>query len=90
MLANPVLPEDLLKVRHPLPIRLQPLTICGLVSKSAVFHHQEAVPGNIRRAEHFVAFLRRLVDYMNRRHSAMKNVASESPLCFLKVRLQLE
>jgi hypothetical protein len=28
---------------------------------------REAVPGNIRRAEHFVAFLRRLVDYLKQR-----------------------
>lgn len=25
---------------------------------------QEAVPGNIRRAEHFVAFLKRFVEYL--------------------------
>ena len=36
-MANPALPDDLLK---------------------------EAVPGNIRRAEHFVAFLRRFVEYL--------------------------
>lgn len=36
-MANPVLPDDLLK---------------------------EAVPGNIRRAEHFVAFLRRFIEYL--------------------------
>lgn len=36
-MANPVLPDDLLK---------------------------EAVPGNIRRAEHFVAFLKRFVEYL--------------------------
>src|SRR4051794_7511867 len=37
LMANPVLPDDVL---------------------------QEAVPGNIRRAEHFVAFLRRFVEYL--------------------------
>lgn len=36
-MANPVLPDDLLK---------------------------EAVPGNIRRAEHFVAFLKRFIEYL--------------------------
>jgi DNA excision repair protein ERCC-2 len=36
-MANPILPDDLLK---------------------------EAVPGNIRRAEHFVAFLRRFIEYL--------------------------
>jgi DNA excision repair protein ERCC-2 len=25
---------------------------------------QEAIPGNIRKAEHFVAFLRRFVEYL--------------------------
>jgi DNA excision repair protein ERCC-2 len=36
-MANPILPDDILK---------------------------EAVPGNIRRAEHFVAFLRRFIEYL--------------------------
>ena len=36
-MANPALPDDLLK---------------------------EAIPGNIRRAEHFVAFLKRFVEYL--------------------------
>lgn len=40
-MANPVLPDDLLK---------------------------EAVPGNIRRAEHFVAFLKRFVEYLKVLH----------------------
>jgi DNA excision repair protein ERCC-2 len=37
LLANPVLPDDLV---------------------------QEAVPGNIRKAEHFVAFMKRFVEYL--------------------------
>lgn len=37
IMANPVLPDDLLK---------------------------EAIPGNIRKAEHFVAFLKRFVEYL--------------------------
>ena len=28
---------------------------------------REAVPGNIRRAEHFIAFLRRFVEYLKQR-----------------------
>lgn len=36
-MANPILPDDILK---------------------------EAIPGNIRRAEHFVAFLRRFIEYL--------------------------
>jgi hypothetical protein len=31
---------------------------------------KEAVPGNIRRAEHFVAFLKRFVEYLKVFHSA--------------------
>jgi DNA excision repair protein ERCC-2 len=30
---------------------------------------KEAVPGNIRRAEHFVAFLKRFVEYLKVFHS---------------------
>jgi DNA excision repair protein ERCC-2 len=43
---------------------------------------REAVPGNIRRAEHFVAFLRRLVDYFTRRLGA-RAVEQQSPPAFL-------
>lgn len=59
---------------------------------------KEAVPGNIRRAEHFVAFLKRFVEYLkasgpntlskqnsNRRRTRMKvrQVISETPPSFL-------
>ena len=54
-LANPVLPEDILR---------------------------EAVPGNIRRAEHFCSFLRQLVHYMQERIS-VNNVEQESCTIFL-------
>ncbi|KAG6546795.1 hypothetical protein Mapa_011741 [Marchantia paleacea] len=54
-LANPVLPDDILR---------------------------EAVPGNIRRAEHFVAFLKRLVQYIKGR-LLTEVVESEGPLSFL-------
>lgn len=47
--------------------------------------YQEAVPGNIRKAEHFISFLRRFLDFMSKRHAAMRSVASETPLSFLKV-----
>jgi DNA excision repair protein ERCC-2 len=43
-MANPILPDDLLK---------------------------EAVPGNIRRAEHFVAFLRRFIEYLKVRQEIL-------------------
>ncbi|KAI9350065.1 hypothetical protein DFJ73DRAFT_832998 [Zopfochytrium polystomum] len=43
----------------------------------------EAVPGNIRRAEHFVAFLRRFIEYLKTRMRAM-HVVAESPTSFLQ------
>lgn len=43
---------------------------------------KEAVPGNIRRAEHFLAFLRRLVHYLGARLKG-KEVETEGPLAFL-------
>ncbi|KAI5797980.1 hypothetical protein DFH27DRAFT_561503 [Peziza echinospora] len=55
-MANPVLPDDLLK---------------------------EAVPGNIRRAEHFVAFLKRFVEYLKTRMKVL-HVVSETPASFLQ------
>jgi DNA excision repair protein ERCC-2 len=54
-MANPALPDDLLK---------------------------EAVPGNIRRAEHFVAFLKRFIEYLKTRMK-VRQVVSENPLSFL-------
>ena len=44
---------------------------------------REAVPGNIRRAEHFLAFLRRLVGYLQARLRT-EVVESESPATFLQ------
>lgn len=54
-IANPVLPDDLLK---------------------------EAVPGNIRRAEHFVAFLKRFIEYLKTRMK-VTHAISETPPSFL-------
>ncbi|KAH6656196.1 hypothetical protein BKA67DRAFT_513203 [Truncatella angustata] len=54
-MANPVLPDDLLK---------------------------EAVPGNIRRAEHFIAFLKRFIEYLKSRMKT-RRVTSETPTFFL-------
>ena len=42
----------------------------------------EAVPGNIRRAEHFVSFLKRFVEYLKIRLKT-RHVVSETPLSFL-------
>ncbi|KAK4273124.1 hypothetical protein QN277_021585 [Acacia crassicarpa] len=54
-LANPALPDDILK---------------------------EAVPGNIRRAEHFLHVLRRLVQYLEGRLET-ENLEKESPIAFV-------
>ncbi|XP_013421335.1 general transcription and DNA repair factor IIH helicase subunit XPD-like [Lingula anatina] len=44
---------------------------------------QEAVPGNIRNAEHFVSFLKRFVEYLKTR-LRVQHVVSESPPSFLR------
>lgn len=44
---------------------------------------QEAVPGNIRRAEHFLAFLRRFVEYLRQR-IRVNTVVSSSQEAFLQ------
>ena len=51
-----------------------------LVGPSSSVHAQ--VPGNIRRAEHFVQFLRRFLDYLRQRMGAQA-VEQESPTAFL-------
>jgi DNA excision repair protein ERCC-2 len=43
----------------------------------------EAVPGNIRKAEHFVMFLKKLVQYLKTYLSEAKNVENKTPLAFL-------
>ncbi|KAG8703306.1 DNA-dependent ATPase of the nucleotide excision repair factor 4 complex, partial [Ceratobasidium sp. 394] len=42
-----------------------------------------AVPGNIRKAEHFIAFLKRLVEYLKTRMRVL-HVVAETPLSFLQ------
>lgn len=54
-LANPALPDDILK---------------------------ESVPGNIRRAEHFLSVLRRFVQYLRGRLQT-ENVEKEGPVTFV-------
>lgn len=44
---------------------------------------KEAVPGNIRRAEHFTAFLKRFVEYLKTRMKVL-HVISETPPSFLQ------
>ncbi|TVY75600.1 General transcription and DNA repair factor IIH helicase subunit XPD [Lachnellula suecica] len=43
---------------------------------------KEAVPGNIRRADHFIAFLKRFVEYLKTRMK-VRQVISETPPSFL-------
>jgi len=44
---------------------------------------REAVPGNIRKAEHFVAFLKKVVVYLKNLLMAANNVENKTPLAFL-------
>ncbi|KAG8823685.1 DNA-dependent ATPase of the nucleotide excision repair factor 4 complex [Serendipita sp. 401] len=44
---------------------------------------KEAVPGNIRKAEHFVTFLKRFVEYLKTRMRVL-HVVAETPLSFLQ------
>jgi DNA excision repair protein ERCC-2 len=44
---------------------------------------KEAIPGNIRRAEHFVAFLKRFIEYLKTKMKVL-SVTSETPTMFLQ------
>lgn len=44
---------------------------------------EEAVPGNIRKAEHFVSFLRKLVTHLRHKCSEATDVENQTPLAFL-------
>nr|QZX63210.1 DNA excision repair protein ERCC-2 [Halisarca dujardinii] len=43
---------------------------------------QEAIPGSIRRADHFIAFMKRFVEYLKTR-LRVQHVVSENPAAFL-------
>ncbi|CAI5760119.1 unnamed protein product [Candida verbasci] len=43
----------------------------------------EAIPGNIRKGEHFIAFLKRFIEYLKTRMKVL-NVISETPTSFLQ------
>lgn len=56
---------------NPGPYRGHPATMAVLLNRSTVLPEDllnEAIPGNIRKAEHFVAFLKRLVEYLKVGH----------------------
>ncbi|ANZ76199.1 BA75_02347T0 [Komagataella pastoris] len=56
IMANPILPDDILT---------------------------ESIPGNIRRGEHFVMFLKRFIEYLKTRMKVL-HVVSETPASFLQ------
>ncbi|XP_049775274.1 general transcription and DNA repair factor IIH helicase subunit XPD [Schistocerca cancellata] len=57
------------------------IVLANPVLPDEVLH--EVVPGNIRNAEHFVAFLKRFVEYLKTR-LRVQHVVQESPAGFLK------
>ena len=81
-LTTLLLLNDYAGLRVPLCWRHKQLTICYWW----LLHMQ--VPGNIRRAEHFVSFLRRLLEFM-RTCLSVQNVEQQSPQTFLD-RLQAQ
>lgn len=91
VLANPVLPQDILNeaVRGACASAdwafvdnmwtVSSAVECGRMGRRP---STTQVPGNIRRAEHFVAFMRRFVSYLRSR-MRVTAVESESPATFL-------
>ncbi|VUG20157.1 RAD3 [Brettanomyces bruxellensis] len=49
---------------------------------------QEAIPGSIRRAEHFISFMKRFIEYLKTRMKVL-HVISETPTSFLQHLKQL-
>ncbi|SCV04300.1 LAMI_0H15016g1_1 [Lachancea mirantina] len=63
----------------------EPLVESPILSKDLL---TEAIPGNIRRAEHFVSFLKRFIEYLKTRMKVL-HVISETPNSFLQHLKQL-
>eukprot|EP01134_Creolimax_fragrantissima_P004010 CFRG4010T1 len=61
--------------------RIQDVVMANPVLPDAML--EEAIPGNIRKAEHFVGFVKRFVEYLKVRLSVQR-VEAESPLIFLQ------
>lgn len=81
VLANPILPEDVLKgkcniCRFLLNTLIEPKSSSLLVNIGAV-------PGNIRTADHFLSFMKRLIEYVKTR-LRVQHVVQETPARFLK------
>lgn len=112
VLANPILPDDVLKGEKLInvlyfglvPIRLQHILLVFMRFSSAIWSmvytmtiadlpnvvltlvylfRPGAVPGNIRTADHFLSFMRRLVEYIKTR-LRVQHVIQETPARFLK------
>ncbi|CCD23262.1 TFIIH/NER complex ATP-dependent 5'-3' DNA helicase subunit RAD3 NDAI_0B02270 [Naumovozyma dairenensis CBS 421] len=67
------------------PEQEEPFVETPVLSKDLL---KEAIPGNIRRAEHFVSFLKRLIEYLKTRMKVL-HVISETPKSFLQHLKQL-
>lgn len=78
VLANPVLPDDILlgSMRYLNRYMLNKLYNC-------LVRYIGAIPGNIRTADHFISFLKRFVEYIKTR-LRVQHVVQESPVGFLK------
>ena len=66
--------------------RAEPGTLPSIIYSCAVLSNDvllEVVPGNIRRAEHFLGLMKRLVEYLKSRLRT-NNVVSQNPLAFLQ------
>lgn len=67
------------------PDQEEPFVEAPVLSKDLL---TEAIPGNIRRAEHFISFLKRLIEYLRTRMKVL-HVISETPKSFLQHLKQL-
>lgn len=75
-LVNPVLPSEILEGKLSSILN-------HIVSYTVFSTLTEAVPGSIRNAEHFVAFMKRVVEYIKTR-LRVQHVVQESPAGFLR------
>lgn len=77
VLANPVLPDDILKGNVPNEFNYTN------GHDYNTFNLLGAIPGNIRTADHFLSFMRRLIEYIKTR-LRVQHVIQETPARFLK------
>ena len=79
ILSNPVLPDAILTGKYFTLMRVYRMLT---INRNSIFF-SEAVPGNIRNAEHFISFLKRFIEYLKTR-LRVQHVVQESPAGFLK------